>query len=240
MTCEKCFGTWCTYGLTHGSIGKGLPATAHSMSAQNIILVLDLLGVLAFALDGALTGIRAARVDIVGVMVLAMATSLGGGIIRDVLLGETPATFQDWRYLLTAVTGGLLAFFLNQWLNHLNKPILVSDAAGLSLFTVIGATKALEHGFGPLQAILLGTITGVGGGTIRDVLLNRVPTVLSANSRLYAIPALLGAAVVVLGDVFGPGPAWVAVIGALLCFVVRILSLRYRWNAPSPPGAPSP
>ena len=210
------------------------------MSAQNIILVLDLLGVFAFALDGALTGIRAARVDIVGVMVLAMATSLGGGIIRDVLLGQTPATFQDWRYLVTAVLGGTLAFFLNQWLDQLTKPILLFDAAGLSLFTVIGATKALEHEFGPLQAILLGTITGVGGGTIRDVLLDRVPTVLSANSRLYAIPALLGAAVVVVGHIFGPGPAWVAVIGALLCFTVRVLSLRYRWNAPIPPGAPSP
>src|SRR5699024_2531158 len=93
---------------------------------------------------------------------------------------------------------------------------------------------------GPLQAILLGTITGVGGGTIRDVLLNRVPTVLSANSRLYAIPAMLGAAVVVVGHIFGPGPAWVAVIGALLCFTVRVLSLRSRWNAPSRPCARSP
>lgn len=211
------------------------------MSAQNIILGLDLLGVFAFALGGALTGIRATRLDIVGVMVLAVATSLGGGIIRDVLLGQTPATFQDWRYLITALVGGTLAFFLSQWLNHLSTPILLFDAAGLSLFAVIGATKALEHGFGPLQAVLLGTITGVGGGTVRDVLLNRVPTVLSANSRLYAIPAMLGASTVVVGELFGTGPVWVAVIGALLCFAVRVLSLRYRWNAPSPPGAsPSP
>lgn len=210
------------------------------MSAQNIILVLDLLGVLAFALGGALTGIGAARLDIVGVMVLAVATSLGGGIIRDVLLGQTPATFQDWRYLITALVGGTLAFFLNQWLNHLSKPILLFDAAGLSLFAVIGATKALEHGFGPLQAILLGTITGVGGGTVRDVLLNRVPTVLSANSRLYAIPAMLGASIVVLGELLGTGPVRVAVIGALLCFAVRVLSLRYRWDAPSPPGTSPP
>jgi uncharacterized membrane protein YeiH len=208
------------------------------MSSLDIILVLDLMGVFAFALDGALTAIRTARVDIVGVMVLGVVTALGGGIIRDVLLGETPATFQDWRYLVTALAGGTLAFFLSRQLTHLSRPILLFDAAGLSLFAVIGATKALEFGFGPLQAVLLGVITGVGGGTIRDVLLNRVPTVLSANSHLYAIPAMVGAGFVVLVDLTGFGPGWIAVIGALLCFSMRLLSLRYRWNAPNPPGAP--
>ncbi|MEE2047737.1 TRIC cation channel family protein, partial [Nocardiopsis tropica] len=95
-----------------------------------------------------------------------------------------------------------------------------------------------EMGFGPLQAVLLGAITGVGGGTVRDVLLNRVPTVLSANSHLYAIPAMPGAAFVVLANVAGFGTGLVAVVGALVCFTVRILALRYRWNAPLPPGAP--
>ena len=208
------------------------------MSTLDILLVLDLMGIFAFALDGSLTAIRTARVDIVGVMALGMVTAIGGGIIRDVLLGETPATFQDWRYLVTALAGSMLAFFLSRQLTHLTKPILLFDAAGLSLFAVIGATKALEFGFGPLQAVLLGVITGVGGGTIRDVLLNRVPTVLSANSHLYAIPAMVGAAFVVVVDLTGFGPGWIAVIGALLCFSMRVLSLRYRWNAPSPPGAP--
>ncbi len=208
------------------------------MSTIDIILVLDLMGVFAFALDGSLTAIRTARVDIVGVIALGMVTAIGGGIIRDVLLGATPATFQDWRYLVTALAGSTLAFFLSRQLTHLAKPILLFDAAGLSLFAVIGATKALEFGFGPLQAVLLGVITGVGGGTVRDVLLNRVPTVLSANSHLYAIPAMVGAAFVVLVDLTGFGPGWIAVVGAVLCFSMRVLSLRYRWNAPSPPGAP--
>ncbi|WP_049572511.1 trimeric intracellular cation channel family protein [Nocardiopsis sp. SBT366] len=208
------------------------------MSTLDLLLLLDLLGVFAFALDGSLTAIRTARVDIVGVMVLGMVTALGGGIIRDVLLGETPATFQDWRYLVTALAGGTLAFFLSRQLTHLSKPILVFDAAGLSLFAVIGATKALEFGFGPLQAVLLGVITGVGGGTIRDVLLNRVPTVLSANSHLYAIPAMIGASFVVIVDLTGFGQGWIAVIGSLLCLTMRLLALRYRWNAPNPPGAP--
>ena len=207
-----------------------------SMSTQNILLLLDLVGVFAFAVDGALTAIRTTRVDIVGVLVLGVVTAIGGGIIRDVLLGVTPATFQDWRYVTAALSGGLVAFFLGARLTRLAKPILLFDAAGLSLFAVIGASKAIALGFGPLQAVLLGAITGVGGGTIRDVLLNRVPTVLSANSRLYAIPALLGAGTVSVAHVFGFGGEWVALTGAMLCFTVRVLSLRYRWNAPSPPG----
>ncbi|GAA0973610.1 trimeric intracellular cation channel family protein [Nocardiopsis tropica] len=208
------------------------------MSTQSLLLVLDLVGILAFAVDGALTAIRTARVDIVGVLSLGLVTAIGGGVIRDVLLGVTPATFQDWRYITTALVGGTLAFFLSRQLTHLSRPILLFDAAGLSLFAVIGATKAQEMGFGPLQAVLLGAITGVGGGTVRDVLLNRVPTVLSANSHLYAIPAMLGAAFVVLANVAGFGTGLVAVVGALVCFTVRILALRYRWNAPLPPGAP--
>ncbi|MFJ9553743.1 trimeric intracellular cation channel family protein [Nocardiopsis sp. NPDC101807] len=208
------------------------------MSTQSLLLVLDLVGILAFAVDGALTAIRTARVDIVGVLSLGLVTAIGGGIIRDVLLGVTPATFQDWRYITTALVGGTLAFFLSRQLTHLSRPILLFDAAGLSLFAVIGATKAQEMGFGPLQAVLLGAITGVGGGTVRDVLLNRVPTVLSANSHLYAIPAMLGAAFVVLANVAGFGTGLVAVVGALVCFAVRLLALRYRWNAPLPPGAP--
>ena len=208
------------------------------MSSFDVLLVLDLLGVFAFALDGALTAIRSARVDIVGVMVLGVVTAIGGGIIRDVLLGDTPATFQDWRYLVVALTGATLAFFLNRQLTHLSKPILLFDAAGLSLFAVIGSTKALEYGFGPMQAVILGVITGVGGGTLRDVMLNRVPTVLSANSRLYAIPAMLGAGIVVAGILSGFAPWWVAMVGALVCFGMRMMSLRYRWNAPRPPGSP--
>ncbi len=208
------------------------------MSTQTILLILDLVGIFAFAVDGALTAIRTARVDIVGVLVLGLVTAIGGGIIRDVLLGVTPATFQDWRYVTVALAGGMLAFFLGSLLTRLAKPILLFDAAGLSLFVVIGAAKAIELGFGPLQAVLLGAITGVGGGTIRDVLLNRVPTVLSANSHLYAIPALLGAGTVSVAHVLGFDAGWVAVVGALLCFTIRVLALRYRWNAPRPPGVP--
>ena len=162
------------------------------MSAEPpVLLILDLAGTFAFALNGALTAVRVAHVDIVGVITLGMITAVGGGIIRDVLLGALPpATFVDWRYLAVAAGGGLIAFLFSGWLTRFTNPIDVLDAAGLSLFAVIGAVKALELGVGPAQAIILGAVTGVGGGTVRDVLIQRVPSVLS--SGLYAIPALVG------------------------------------------------
>ena len=198
-------------------------------------LVLDLAGTFAFALNGALTAVRAARLDIVGVVTLGMITALGGGIVRDILLGALPpATFNDWRYLAVAAGGGLLAFALSRQLERLATPIEIFDALGLSLFAVTGAAKAMTLGAGAGQAILLGAITAVGGGTIRDVLVRRVPTVLS--SELYAIPALLGAAVVVLGTRAGLGPLLPALAGAGLCLLVRLIGLRFRLDAPHPPG----
>ena len=158
-----------------------------------LLLVLDLVGTFAFALNGALTAVRTVRLDIVGVITLATITAIGGGILRDVVLGATPpATFSDWRYLTVAAVGGLLAFFLGRLLVRAETTIMVLDAAGLSLFAVTGALKALDYGLGPGQAIILGAVTAVGGGTIRDVLLGPVPAVL--HSGLYAIPAVLGAA----------------------------------------------
>src|SRR6185503_6360808 len=171
-------------------------------TAAPALLALDLAGTLAFAVNGALTALRVARLDIVGVVTLGMITALGGGIIRDVLLGTLPpATFTDWRYLAVAAGGGLIAFLFSRTLARFTSAIDVLDAAGLGLFAVTGAGRALELGVGPVQAIILGAVTGVGGGTVRDVLIRQVPGVLS--SGLYAIPALVGAALVVVADSVG-------------------------------------
>ena len=203
-----------------------------------LLLVLDLAGTFAFALNGALTAVRVAHVDIVGVITLGMITAVGGGILRDVLLGALPpATFSDWRYLAVAATGGLIAFLFSRWLGRLTTPIDVLDAAGLSLFAVTGAGKALDLGAGPAQAIILGAVTGVGGGTLRDVLIRQVPSVLS--SELYAIPALVGAALVVVADSGGVSHLLgvpVALGAAGGCFLIRILGLRFGLDAPRPPG----
>jgi uncharacterized membrane protein YeiH len=204
-----------------------------------VLLALDLTGTFAFAVNGALTALRMARLDIVGVVTLGVITALGGGIIRDVLLGSLPpATFSDWRYLAVAAGGGLLAFTSGRHLQRLSSLITLLDAAGLSLFAVTGATKALDLGLGPAQAVLLGALTGVGGGTVRDVLIRRIPSVLS--SGLYAIPALVGAAVIVVAGELGRYGLVTAVGAAAVCFTIRMLGVRFGINAPAPRAAPDP
>ncbi|MCZ2860522.1 trimeric intracellular cation channel family protein [Blastococcus sp. VKM Ac-2987] len=200
-----------------------------------VLLVLDLVGTFAFALNGALIAVRSTRLDIVGVVTLGMTTALGGGTIRDVLLGALPpATFVDWRYLAVAAAGGLIAFSTGHYLERIYGAINVLDAAGLSLFAVTGALKALDLGFGPAQAVVVGGITAVGGGTLRDVLIRQVPSVLS--SGLYAVPAIVGATAVVVPELLDVrGPA--ATVGAaLLCFTIRMLGVHFDVNAPFPPG----
>lgn len=205
--------------------------------AATLLLALDLAGTAVFALNGALTAVRSARIDIVGVIALGMITAVGGGIIRDVIIGFLPpSTFRDWRYLVVAATGALVAFAWGRRLDRLAFPIEVFDALGLSFFAVTGATKALDAGLGPVQAVILGAVTGVGGGTIRDVLIGRVPTVLS--SGLYAIPALVGALITVVAaelDLRG-WPA--AVVAVVACFVIRLVGIRFDLNAPVPRGTP--
>jgi uncharacterized membrane protein YeiH len=202
-----------------------------------VLLALDLAGTLAFAVNGALTALRVARLDIVGVVTLGMITALGGGIMRDVLLGSLPpATFSDWRYLAVAAGGGLVAFLFGRHLYRLTTLITVMDAAGLSLFAVTGASKALDLGLGPAQAVILGAVTAVGGGTLRDVLVRRIPTVLS--SGLYAIPALVGAAATVVVTELGVYDLPTAIGAAGLCFGIRMVGVRFNLDAPTPPAAP--
>ena len=207
------------------------------MTAESpLLLALDLTGTFAFGLNGALTAIRIARLDIVGVVTLGMITALGGGILRDILIDALPpATFSDWRYLAVAAGGGLVAFAAGQRLDRLARPITILDAAGLSLFAVTGASKALAFGLGVGQAVILGAITGVGGGTLRDVLVRRIPTVLS--SGLYAVPALVGAAITVVALRLGVYGIPAALVAAVTCFVIRLVGVRYDINAPAPPGA---
>lgn len=209
------------------------------MTEPPLLLALDLIGTFVFAVNGALTGLEAARLDIVGMVTLGMVTAVGGGIVRDVLIGSVPpATFRDWRYLALAAGGGLIAFALSQWLDRLEMPIIVLDAVGLSVFAVIGASKALNFGLDVGPAIILGTITGVGGGTIRDTLVRQIPSVL--HSELYAIPALIGAAVTVATIRAGVYGIAAALGAAAVCFVIRMLGVRFSLNAPTPPGIKGP
>lgn len=206
------------------------------MTEPPLLLALDLVGTFAFGLNGALTAVRTARLDIVGVLALGVITALGGGIIRDVLIGAIPpATFLDWRYLALALGGGLIAFLASRRLARLEVPIVVLDAVGLSVFAVMGTAKALDRGLGIGPAVLLGVVTAVGGGTIRDTLIREIPSVL--RSDLYAIPALVAAVLTagaISAGIYGL-PA--ALAAAAVCFVVRMVGVRFRLQAPGPPGA---
>jgi uncharacterized membrane protein YeiH len=201
------------------------------MAEPPLLLALDLAGTFAFALNGAITGLEAAKLDIVGMLTLGMITALGGGILRDILVNALPpATFSSWPYLAVAAGGALIAFFLSRQLRRFALPILLFDAAGLSLFCVTGAAKSLEHGLGAAPAVILGAVTAVGGGTIRDVLVRRVPTVLT--SGLYAIPALIGAAIAVTTVRTGVYGVPAALGAAAACFLIRLADIRYNINAP--------
>ena len=201
------------------------------MTEPPLLLALDLTGTFAFALNGAITGLEAARLDIVGMLTLGIVTALGGGILRDILINALPpATFTSWPYLTVAAGGALIAFFISRELKRFTVPIELLDAAGLSLFCVTGATKTLDYGLGAAPAVILGAVTAVGGGTIRDVLVRRVPTVLT--SGLYAIPALIGAAIAVTAVRTGVYGVPAGLGAAAACFLIRLAGIRYNLNAP--------
>ena len=197
---------------------------------KTLVLTLDLVGTFVFALSGATAGARR-RLDIFGVLVLSFVAANSGGIVRDVLIGAAPpAAISDWRYLAVSLLAGFVIFFWYPLVNRLRSPVLFFDAVGLALFCVAGAQKALVYGLEPAMAALLGMLTGIGGGIARDVLLSNVPAVF--RSDIYAVAALAGAAVVVIGDALHLPTTASALAGAALCFGLRMLAVRYDWHLP--------
>lgn len=195
------------------------------------MLIVELLATAVFAVSGGLTAVRA-RMDVVGVMVLAAVTGLGGGLMRDVLIGVTPpVTLTDWRYVVVPILAGLATFLFHPQLGRLGRPINVFDAFGLGLFTVAGALKAADHGVTPIGAIALGVVTGVGGGVLRDVLTNQVPLVFR-KSELYAIPAAVGAGLAVLGHQTEQPDALVLSVSAAVVIGWRLLAIWRGWTSP--------
>jgi uncharacterized membrane protein YeiH len=197
-------------------------------------LALDLAGTFVFALSGGIAGVKY-RLDIFGVLVLSFVAGNTGGIIRDVLIGATPPlAVSDWRYLATSLFAGMVTFFRHGFINRMHSPVQVFDAMGLALFAVTGADRALVFHLGPVAAAILGMLTGIGGGMARDVLTAKIPTVLCAE--LYAIAALAGAVVVVVGHEL-QWPSTVATLtGGMLCFVLRFLAIRRGWRLPRADG----
>jgi uncharacterized membrane protein YeiH len=207
--------------------------TAFQAYAATTLLVLDLIGTFVFALSGAVAGVRE-RLDLFGVLVLSFAAASAGGIMRDLLIGAVPpAAISDWRYLAVSLLAGLVVFFwypISERIRNLRNHVLIFDAAGLALFAVAGTQKALGYRLNPVMAALLGVLTGVGGGMLRDVLVAQVPTVLRAE--LYAVAALAGAVVVVVGHVLNLPPTATAAAGAAVCFGIRLVAIRRGWHLP--------
>lgn len=208
-----------------------------------LLLVLDLSGTFVFALSGATAGIKK-RLDLFGVLVLSFAAGNAGGIARDVLIGAVPpAALATWYYLAVSLLAGLVTFWRPAAIDRLRNPVLLFDAAGLGLFAVAGTQKALNFGLNPVMAALLGMLTGIGGGMTRDLFLTEVPVVLRAD--IYALAALAGAAVVVIGSAVQLPATAVTLAGAALCFALRYLAICRGWRLPvagdqQPPKAPAP
>ncbi|RVW10688.1 trimeric intracellular cation channel family protein [Prescottella agglutinans] len=197
-----------------------------------LLKILELVGIVAFAASGALVGVSK-RFDIFGVCVVGVFTGIGGGIVRDLLLGiHPPTSLTSWPLFGTAAATSVIVFFVHSALGKLRREILVLDALGMGLFASTGATIALEADAGPLASALIGATAAIGGGILRDVLVNEVPLLLHRD--LYAIPALLGAALVVAGSSAGMTHNWALVLGTVVATTLRLVAMWRRWSLPGP------
>ena len=194
------------------------------------LVVLDLGGTFMFAISGAAAGIRH-RLDIFGVLVLSFVAANFGGITRDILIGAVPpVAIEDWRYVAVSVLAGVIAFFWYALIERLRSPVLLFDAVGLALFAIVGTSKALAFHLGPTAPPPLGMLSGIGGGLVRDMLVSEVPIVFRAE--IYAVAALAGAVVVAGGHLLQLPSAPVAILGAALCFGLRMIAIRRGWRLP--------
>lgn len=200
------------------------------INTATLVLTLDLIGTFVFAISGAAAGVKK-RLDAFGVIVLAFVAGNAGGVVRDLLIGAVPpAAINRWPYIAASLAAGVITFLWYPGLARVQRIILLFDAAGLATFAVAGTQKALAFGVHPIAAALLGMLTGIGGGMLRDLLVNEIPVVLRAE--LYALAALGGAAVVVAGHILGWPSATTAIAGAILCFTMRSVAIRRGWNLP--------
>ncbi|WP_026931147.1 trimeric intracellular cation channel family protein [Glycomyces tenuis] len=203
------------------------------MEPFSLTLVAELVGTAVFAASGASAAVGK-RLDMFGVVVIGAITALGGGTMRDVLIDAPPLLLVDWRYPTVAVLAAVAVFFFHPALSRLRIAMLVLDAAGLALFTVVGTAKGLDYGLAVYAACIVGVLSGVGGGILRDVLTREIPVVLRAD--FYALAAVVGSVIVAAGAPLESriGAVALSVIAAAAIFVVRLVAIRYRWEAPKP------
>ncbi|QIQ02539.1 trimeric intracellular cation channel family protein [Streptomyces liangshanensis] len=204
----------------------------HDLFTPSVQHALDLAGIFVFAISGALLAVRK-NFDVFGMAVLAEVTALGGGLLRDVVIGAVPpAAFTDLGYFSTPLVATALVFFLHPQVERIQGAVNVFDAAGLGLFCVTGTTKAYDHGLGLTASAALGLATAVGGGVLRDVLANEVPSLLRWDRDLYAVPAIVGAGVVAVCIRFDALNGVTSGVAVVTAFALRLLAMRFHWRAP--------
>ncbi|MQM28677.1 trimeric intracellular cation channel family protein [Glycomyces sp. NEAU-7082] len=198
-----------------------------------LTLAAELLGTAVFAASGASSAVGK-RLDLFGVVVIGTLCALGGGAVRDILIDARPLVLTDWRYPLVAVVASLVVFRFHPALSRMRPTMLVLDAAGLALFTVVGTMKGLDHGFAVYAACIVGVLSGIGGGILRDVLVQEIPAVLRED--FYAMAAAVGSVIVAVGARWESaiGHWTLMLIAIATIFVVRLVAIRYRWEAPKP------
>ncbi|MFI5608607.1 trimeric intracellular cation channel family protein [Amycolatopsis sp. FDAARGOS 1241] len=195
-----------------------------------MLTALEFLGLVAFAASGALAAVRA-RLDVFGVIVVGLTTALGGGIIRDVLLGiHPPTTLANWPYLAVCAATALIVFAFHPQVARLRRAVLLADAIGLGVFATAGTTIALNAGATAYAACLIGMTSGIGGGAARDLLLREIPLVL--RKEIYAVAALAGAVLVAVGHALPLPQGIVTTIAAAVVVTIRLVALWRHWNAP--------
>ncbi len=201
------------------------------LSGHALFVLLDLIGTFAFAISGAIAA-KQRNLDLFGIIAVAFVVACGGGIIRDVCIGAIPPVgLSNWRYLAASIVASAMTISAYPLVKRLEHPVLWFDAIGLGLFAVSGAHKALAYGHNAEVAILLGMGTAVGGGTLRDILLARVPVIL--QRQIYASAALLGAVIQVTVEQSGLSAPWTPWAATFVCVGLRLLSLRFHWELPT-------
>lgn len=194
-------------------------------------LSLDLSAVALGSLQGAMFAAGFKKIDVLGVAIIGIAAGLGGGILRDLLLGTTPATLQTNWYLVVAVSGALLGMLLGHVLRKVDGLITLLDALSIGMYGALGTTKALAFGLPIIPALFVGTVAAVGGGALRDVFLTIPISVLQVGS-LYAIAALIGNISIIACLVFGLNVVVSGIAGVVITTLIRLFAVWFGWSLP--------
>ncbi len=195
-----------------------------------MLYILDLCGTFVFAVTGGLKAVKN-DLDILGIIVLSVITGVGGGIVRDIIIGlKTPMAFQDESYLIISIAASIIVFFWGGKIESRMTTIKILDAIGMGLFASIGARKAIVFGMGPIGILMMAVITATGGGMIRDIFVREVPAIIRID--IYATAALCGGIVVLVLNQLGIGESYQYIAAIITTMGMRLLAMKLDLHLP--------